>query len=650
MPRWRLPVVVLLSAHAGLLGWCSYRCSPTSNEAAHLVAGLGNWEFGRFEFYRVNPPLTRMAAALPLLVVDKQTHWTSFYEAPGARPEFSMGIDFIRANGENTFWLMTLARWACIPFSVLGGWYCFRWGRDLYGPRAGLLALTLWSFSPDLIAHGSLITPDRSAAVFGLVAGYYFWRWLRTPQWSASLVAGIALGLAQVTKFTWLLLFGLWPLLWLMWQFASSDCRRSIAAWLSQAGQLILMCAAGLYMINLAYGFEHVGDRLGQFTFVSHAFTGAVDTATETNRFAQSALRDMPVPLPRNYLLGIDLQRHDFESFGHPSYLYGEWRARGWWHYYLSVALVKLPPGTWLLAILALVWCPRVDAERRWRDLAVVATPALAVFVLVSSQTGINHHFRYVLPALPFLFVWLGRVVDASPLPTLRMRLITVAAVSTSISSLSVYPHSLSYFHELAGGPRAAPRYALHSSLDWGQDLIFLRDWMTSNPACRPLLVAYYGATDAAEFGLDCRPLPKQWSSPPQHGSPVPDGGWYAISVNYVYGETFRAPGASVERFRDWPPVDRVGYSIRIYSVPYQQPTPASQTVRTGTPGPIPRDRNLHRLLKGGRDVAVGTPVLMEETNELRGPPVRRHIWAHRAHLPRLEAPASAPALSGPAE
>src|SRR6516164_7924098 len=75
-------VSLLLTIHAGLLAWQAWRYSPTIDEPGHLVAGMSHWKFGRFDLYRVNPPLVRLVAALPMLVVDPKTDWSSFTEAP----------------------------------------------------------------------------------------------------------------------------------------------------------------------------------------------------------------------------------------------------------------------------------------------------------------------------------------------------------------------------------------------------------------------------------------------------------------------------------------------------------------------------------------------------------------------------------------
>ncbi|MFV0443210.1 MAG: hypothetical protein ACK5Q5_06540 [Planctomycetaceae bacterium] len=103
-------IVALLGTHVGLVAYSATRHSPTMLEPALLASGLSHWEFGRFELYRVNPPLVRIIAALPVMAAGYESDWTSFYDSPGARSEFPIGSDFVAANGERTIWLMTIAR------------------------------------------------------------------------------------------------------------------------------------------------------------------------------------------------------------------------------------------------------------------------------------------------------------------------------------------------------------------------------------------------------------------------------------------------------------------------------------------------------------------------------------------------------------
>ena len=65
------------------------------------------------------------------------TDWHRYDPSPLARRDFEVGQDFLTANGADSLWFFTVARWACIPFSILSGYICFRWARELYGPPLG---------------------------------------------------------------------------------------------------------------------------------------------------------------------------------------------------------------------------------------------------------------------------------------------------------------------------------------------------------------------------------------------------------------------------------------------------------------------------------------------------------------------------------
>ena len=165
----------LLVLHATLLLYAGRHDAPTEIEIAHLPSGISHWETGTFYFFRQNPPLVRLVAALPVLCVPHKTDWTAYHEKAEVRPELWLGHKFLEANRPNCTLLFTIARWACIPFAVLGGWVCFLWARDLFGYAAGMVALILWCFCPMMIGHGHLINPDVASASLGVAAAYTFW-------------------------------------------------------------------------------------------------------------------------------------------------------------------------------------------------------------------------------------------------------------------------------------------------------------------------------------------------------------------------------------------------------------------------------------------------------------------------------------------
>lgn len=573
----RLTIAAMLVTHTGLLAWSAYRHSPVVSEVGHLPAGISHWQFGRFDLYRVNPPLVRMVAALPVLMANPATDWKGYSLDPLTRSETSVGIDFVNSNGPRTFWLYTLGRWACIPFSLIGAVVCYLWARDLYGVRSGLAAIALWCFCPNILGNGSLMMPDVPAAALGAGACYTFWCWLRNPSWLGTVSAGVVLGVAELTKTTLIAFFPLWPLLWLIYRLP--DWRRIAArVWLRESAMVLLRMLIALYIINLGYGFEGSMQRLGDYRFKSHILTGASADDRKfapANKFADSWLAFVPVLLPKNYIQGIDAQKVDFER-GMRSYLHSQWRDRGWWYFYLYALAIKVSLGTWALVLLATAIAVMPGGRGIClRDEMLVLVPPLVILLLVSSQTGFSIHFRYVLPIFPFLFIWASKAFFLSPLGgkgqsegegqasctnnTSRSRresrvsvkrtfgVLAAAALTWSIAiSLWYYPDSLSYFNEPVGGPEHGHEHLLDSSVAWGQDLLYLKEWYDAHPEARPLNLAVPGFVDPRIAGIDFTPPPPAPAgpgsiNPADQASSRPQPGWYAIDVNYLHGSNLLA-------------------------------------------------------------------------------------------------------------
>jgi hypothetical protein len=612
---------LILLVQAGLLAVQSSQTSFSSNEPAHLVAGLSHWRFGAFDLYRVNPPLIRTVAAAPVAIAGYVADFGGFTDYPGARPVFAIGEAFVHDNGRRSLWLMTLARWACIPFSLLGGWICFLWARDLFGPAAGLVACALWCFSPMVLGIGATIAPDAHAAALGVAACYTFWRWLKSPTWAQAVLTGVVLGLAELAKTTMILFYPIWPLIWVAYRIGETRPGPEspilpqagglrfikLRQWIREAGMLAVRMLIGIYVLNLGYLGEGAFTPLKEYRFVSEMFGGEnVQQRIGGNRFADSWLGHLPVPFPKNYIVGIDVQQRDFENYGFPSYLGGRYAEHGWWYYYVYAVLVKSPLGTLGLLLLSVAVCfTRFAPPIRWYDAMVLLAPPLVIFVVVSMKSGFSHHSRYILPCLPFVFVWLGQfgkwiqfTVDSCPLipspspPQSRGRrepeiagsllgVVSAALLAWSIgSSLLVFPHSLAYFNELAGGPRNGANHLLNSNLDWGQDLLFLEKWIQRNADGEPVHLAFcnlYNPFDLEIEGIQPWPFQRgSASNAPGDKSQHVQDGYYAISVNLLYdfpwpvrdrgGATYSIDLHPHAHLRSIEPVGWAGYSIRIFS------------------------------------------------------------------------------------
>jgi hypothetical protein len=629
-------ILLLLSVHAGLLAWIDWHTSPSLTEAAHMAAGLYTWHTQNCDVYCVNPPLVRAFATIPVLAANPEYDFAAYSPNFRDRCEWSLGSAFVTANRTDSVrWYFAMARWACIPFSLLGGYACYRFAKDLYGHAAGIVAATLWCFSPMLLGLGATICPETAAAGVGIFAIYLFRRWLLAPSWNHVLEAGALLGILLLTKLTWIVALAIWPLLWFIWRLWPPPASTSHRAQLPPLRQLGGIIAVSLCVLNFGYGCEGTFQRFGEYRFVSNLLSGEDVSAGNLaqgghNRFALTWLSDVPMPFPSSFIQGIDIQRYDFEQ-GLTSYLRGEWADHGWWYYYLYALLIKTPLGTLglVLSAIAVTLFGTVATDptsssgncgirqtTSWQDEMTVLVPLFAIVIFVSSQSGFSAHSRYVAPALPFLFVWTGKVASVFEWrPLTDFRLAVAAAIVVMLtwsvsSSVSIYPHSLAYFnelaallptpadatypkprtnqekqgiltqikHALAAGPRNGPRHLLGSNIDCNQDLFYLRGWLDMHPDVKLNGLSYHGSYPARLAGVSAEtPYPPSFSMKEQdagiteggavadHGVVAQSGpkpGWYALGVDQIYGREHQ-----YLYFLNYEPVATAGYSIYIYHI-----------------------------------------------------------------------------------
>lgn len=487
----RLTAGVLLTFHACVVCCLIPRLSATYNEPAHICAGLACWYVGAYDMYHVNPPLPRMVATAPLLSqsdICLEAVSRTRYQ-PGKRNEFEIGKFFAETNAADFHRIVCLARFAGVFWITLGGLVVWLWADSLFGSLGGLLSLTLWTFEPTLTAHAALATPDVPAAVMGLVATYSFAHLLRAGTWFHAYLAGLLLGCALLCKFTLLLLAPLWFIVWLL-----MACRKNQKSphGVSATGQLARVCVVALLAwltLNAGYGFNGTGTPLNQLAFESKSFSKAFKVLND------SWASNLPSPVPTAFIRGIDTQQVDFEG-RMTSRLMGESRNHGWWYYYLYAFAIKSPIGHLAIYSFALI----TILFRRVPIPLVLWTFPLLVVAIASSKTGFTNHLRYILPAYPFIMVISGAVM-ANSIGNRRIRILRNGFVAVcllcSVASVSqAYPHLIGYFNETIGGSKEGWRHLGDSNVDWGQDWIFLRDWLAEHPNMRPIHIELINHVD----------------------------------------------------------------------------------------------------------------------------------------------------------
>jgi Dolichyl-phosphate-mannose-protein mannosyltransferase len=385
----------------------------------------------------------------------------------------------IASRGRALSWhqQLFLARLPSLLLGVLLGWLVWHWALALFGFWGGIVSLLLYTLCPNLIAHAHLVTTDIATALAMFAATYCLWRYSREPSIGRLLAAAGAFGLAQLTKATALFLLPIFVLILAARGLADlrrnkergppqpAEGARSLGETTRRGALVLAACGvATILALNLGFWFEGTGTPLGRYTFVSPSFEALRGVPV---------LRSLPLPLPYAYLQGLDMVSRDSRA-GNYSYLRGRYSDSGFRAYYLWAFLVKVPLATQIVLALALFlwaagWVRAPTAE------PYLLIPVVVLLLLLSFVVQLDIGFRYFLPALPYLFVFAGRVAAPGPIARAahpaRWALLGGGLLLWLVaSSCSAHPHYLAYFNEIAGGPLGGSRWLLDSNLDWGQD------------------------------------------------------------------------------------------------------------------------------------------------------------------------------------
>ncbi|MDR2644136.1 MAG: glycosyltransferase family 39 protein [Planctomycetaceae bacterium] len=267
------PIIFFLVFSFLLLGNIFWN-SPVQSEDAHLASGVSHHQFWKFDLYRVNPPLVRIGVSFPVYCFGGYcADWTNYASYPLIRSEHRVGVEAMRANGQQSKVQICVARIFCMIFILLGGLCCYLLTCSISEKPSGILVLSLLFFSPYILGHGATIMPDVPSAAFAVISIYFFWRWLRSPEMSIAFTSGVILGLAELTKFTLLIFYPLFVLMWLIYRLPEKKTLTK-KDWRQQFKQIAVMFIMSVVVINMCYLFEGTGKFLGSYRFQTTLFAG----------------------------------------------------------------------------------------------------------------------------------------------------------------------------------------------------------------------------------------------------------------------------------------------------------------------------------------------------------------------------------------
>jgi 4-amino-4-deoxy-L-arabinose transferase-like glycosyltransferase len=502
-----LTVAALLVIQTTLALTMVHRESLTFDEGDHMFAGYMMWKAGDYGLNPEHPPLAKLLATVPILA---EHLWVpppmpgQFFKAEA----YLNGRDWLARNDGDRQHLVFEMR-ASAELLALGlCLFVFLAARDWFGDAAGLIALVLVVFDPNVLAHSALVTTDIGVSCFFVAAIWTFYRFAARPTLIRLLLVSLATGLLLATKHSGILIGPMFVSL-IAWEVlkAPSTERKRIA--LRLTGGFFAIIVLSVFVLWAFYGFRYTARPAGM------AFSTSVAAYAEPLPHFESAVVVAVGRLhllPESYLVGlVDVK---LVSIAYPTFLLGKVYPHGLWYYFPLVILIKTTLG--LLLLIALATFAMVTGKlTRHRELFYSLAPPV-IYLAVAMMSGMNIGSRHLLPMYAFVIIFAA--AGAATLAGMNRRwtiLCSVLIVAHVVSSLLAFPNEIAYANEASGGPRNVHNLLSDSTVDWAQQLFQVKQWQDRHPD-QECWFAYFArpVIDPGVYGIRCHALPTfdtQW-------------------------------------------------------------------------------------------------------------------------------------------
>lgn len=504
----------------------------------------------------MHPPLFFYLHGLPL----RLSEW--WCASPATPPEGILAQNFpypysAYLNYQSVF---SIARFAMLPLSVILGAVIYRWASKLYGKRAGIFAVGLYVCHPSMLAFSTVATPDMPSASMMFLTTYFFWKFCRIPLTRYLLLTGIMLGFALSMRASAVLLF---PILFLCGGMVLLMKRRTRTD--DQSPQHLAAAVennAAAATFAPRRMFIRFGICLGIALLILEASYLFDIQPVKSYHPSQSSdmlfriFKDIPLPFGA-YINGIRLHEAILLKTPRTHFFAGTYSEHSWWYHLATFPLKNPLPFVLFLILSAFHWKGRLKRLIVRENFLIV--PVLFLLLYFSVFFPLTDISRYLLGIYPFLFVFASRIVTFPIFKQTSARIVAGVLIGWYVlSSLSVFPHYLSYCNELVGGAENGYTWFADSNYDWGQDLKGLGEYMRQNQI-PTIKLAYFGTAIPEYYGINYTKLAE------------PDGCRPTTGLIAMSATTLQGVYAKNQNCYDWlkqyEPIDKIGYSIFIYLI-----------------------------------------------------------------------------------
>ena len=599
--KWNVALFLICLVAFGLLSYAAITDGPNFDEKAHIPAG---YTYARFMDYRLNPehpPLLKFLSGIPLLFLDLKFD-TAGKNWNGVNEQWRSGDELMFGGGNDADLIISWARFFPIIFTILTIILIYFVSRKILGEKWAILPTIFFGLSPTVLAHGHYVTTDIAGAFGIILAIFYYSKLLQEPNAKNTWKAGLAFGVAQLTKFSAFLLIPFLILITGIKLIADGlsdpepdktirrrNLRKDFQAWLFR---LVGVGLIGVFLVvNAAYFGLSQMPAEKQTADMENIMTSFATGPTPEGQMCKPIrcpadaviwLSKNPITRPLSwYMMGV-LMVVQRSAGGNTNYYMGGVSGKGTASYFPTVYALKetLPALLFVLSGLllgayAFLKNFRSGKTLKFRFAEMLRERPLEVslflFALLywanSITSPLNIGVRHVLPTIPMLYILAAsawkRKMDKSPTPNVlppqtplpimswKDRIlaskgklaIAIMLIWFGAEVAAASPNYLSYYNQLAGGTKNGYRYATDSNYDWGQDIERFAKWLKEHTEVDKIAFHYFGGGQMSYYLGE--KAETWWSS---RGNPK-EGNikWFAISVNELQGH-FQKPRAGFER------------------------------------------------------------------------------------------------------
>ena len=569
--------VILLAAYLLAVTGVAHK-SPTFDELAHLTGGYGIWLKNDYRLFPDNGNLSQRWGALPSLW--RNDHFPSTDQEAWRRSDvYTIGDQFFYQLGNDPDGMMFSGRAMMALLIIVLGALIYFWSRSLFGAAGATVSLVLFAFCPSVLGHAPLVDSDTMCALFFLASMGSLWRLLHRVNLVNILLAGLSLAGVFLAKASGALILPMGVILLLIRlckpESLEVQCRgmKPVTGTLSKLGVMVAVIAVEAVLVWLciwaAFGFRY--SAFANDPSLNQLYPGGWQYALQKSGMVTDVVQQLRIGhwLPEAYLFGIAIVSVAGQM--RESFLNGDYSIYGFKTFfpYAFSAKETIPFLLMLvLAAAAFVVAWRATGKSKSLERAtyfwqrIYATSPLwlilVIYGLFALTSNLNIGHRHLFPLYPPLFILAGAAGAWFSRRTAWAGAVVALLLVWHVAELlSVWPNCLTYFNEFAGGPKNGYRHLVDSSLDWGQDLPGLKDWLRDHKledGTTPVYLLYFGTARPEYYRINATQLPGFFDRAPVGREMIQplQPGYYCISATLYEGLYLAAFGPWTARYEEY--------------------------------------------------------------------------------------------------